>query len=154
MNRLPSDYQDFLKTRFGELYLYSKCREHQVNRIIESFAIGFSPFDNDERFLILRFQCPILLTGRGKNAELQSLHKIIRIVWELIFQIIRKYDTGHISDIFYDLDMMELDTASFLYFLHENLSSLNVEQRIIPSLGELCVTLSEHSSVINFIFSP
>ena len=55
------------------------------------------------------------------------------------FPDIRKYDTGHISDIFYDLDMMELDTASFLYFLHENLSCLNIESQVFPSLGEQCM---------------
>ncbi len=142
MNLLPSDYQDYLKTHFRELYVLHKRKQdalHQVNRIIESFAVGFSELDPHDRFLVLRFQCPTLLKGNGINAEIESLHKIIRIVRELIYQILRKYDTGHISEIFCDLDMMDLDTASFLYFLHENLSCLNVEERKVPSLGELCV---------------
>ncbi len=142
MNSLPSDFQQYLKTHISELYEFHKRKEdaiHQANRIIETFSIGFSSSDYDERYLVLRFQCPTLMKGNGKTAELHSLHKIIRLVRELIFQIVRKYDTGQISEFFIDLDMMDLDTASFLYFLHENLSCVTLEKRLVPTLGELCV---------------
>ncbi len=142
MNRLPLDYQDFLKDHFSTLYKSHRRREDaicQVNKIIESFKIGYSQYDYDDRFLVMRFQCPLLLKGNDKNAECLAVHKIIRIVRELIYQIIRKYDTGHISDIFYDMDMLELDTASFLYLFHENLSCINMEGSSPPKLGQLCV---------------
>lgn len=103
--------------------------------------MGFSDYDAYDRFLILRFQCPTLLKGNSINSEVQSLHKIIRVVRELIFQLIRKYDTLHISELFIDLDMLDMDTASFLYFLHENLTCLTVEKRTVPSLGQLAVNV-------------
>ncbi len=144
MNLLPLDYQDFLKQHFSKLYATNKRREdaiYQVNQIIESFTMGFSDFDADDRFLVMRFKCPLLLKGNGINAECLAVHKIIRVLRELIYQIIRKYDTGHISDIFYDMDMMNMDSASFLYLFHENLSSLNMEESSPPTLAQLCVNV-------------
>ncbi len=101
--------------------------------------MGHSRYDIDDRFLVLRFKCPLLLKGNDKNAECLAVHKIIRVLREVIYQIIRKYDTMHISDIFFDMDMLDLDSASFLYLFHDNLTCLNMQRQSPPSLGELCV---------------
>ncbi len=101
--------------------------------------VGYSPFDTEERFLVMRFQCPLLVKGNTKIAEITAVHRVVRILRELLYQIINRYDSGHISDMFVNLNMCEMDTASFLYLFHENASSLKVEYITPPSLSNLCV---------------
>ena len=146
MNPLPSQYRDFLRNHFCHLYQGYKCKAdaiHQANRIINSFSLGCSDYDPAERYIILRFKAPLLLKGNKKSSELHAMNKIIRVTRELLFQLVKNINSEDLSRNFRDLDCIadDLDTASFLYFFHENMSCLRIERKQPQSLGVLCVNL-------------
>ena len=112
---------------------------NQAEKIIDTLTLGHCSLDDDERYLVLRFKCPLYKKGNNRVAEIYAIHKMIRVVKELLLFMCNNIDTNYIARHFYDLDMINLDTASFLYFFYENAACLQMEERTPPPLGALCV---------------
>ncbi len=107
--------------------------------MIESFNIGYSICDTENRFMVLRFKCPILLRGNNKEAEIIAMHKIFKVARELIYQLVKSNHSILLSHEFCDMEFHDMDTASMLYFFHENMSCLKPEQNNAQMLSELCI---------------
>ena len=112
----------------------------QIQSILSTFQFGFHPSDEGQRYLILRFETPLMMKGSSYYSELDSCNRIIRIVGEVISEVRRKCSVPELNAFIENKNVLDHTADCFLSFFQRNLGLCRRDTPISPpSLSTLCV---------------